>query len=113
MRIVLSILLGLFVLLPSYGCGSGKPVSTNGGWYAEPEYEIVISFFEYGNTMDRIMDVIFQNNMFITNVEKIPLANDKYGLKIRVKNAHPRQLSIAKYELRKVINVMSITIERS
>lgn len=101
------------MLYSSYGCSPGKAVSTNVNGPAEPGYEIVIRFYEYGNTIGGIMDVLFHNNMFIMHTERMPFANDKYEIRIKVKHVHSRQLSYAENELRKLMNVMSVTIERN
>ena len=110
MRILLPVLLGLFLLLLSLGCNSGKNISANEECDKEPGYKIEIQLYKYGITIGTIMDVISHNNIFITQTEEIPLANEMYELRIKVNNARRRELNNAECELRQTMNVFSVTI---
>ena len=112
MRIVLTILLILVVLLPSFGCGTGKPMAMQTNSDATPGYEIIIRFFEFGNAMDKVMDVFSKNGLMISKMQQTYLFSERQELRISIKNGCNRQLSDAEYELRNVINVESISIRR-
>lgn len=112
MRIVLSILLGLFVLLPCFGCGASKLATMQTNRDAVPGYEIVIRLFENGNATDKVIDIFSKNGLMITKVQQIYLSAEKQELRISIRGGNSKRLNETEYQLRSIMYVESVSIHR-
>jgi len=112
MRILLTILLGLYILLTSYSCGVRLPVETQRGSDKGSGYEIVIKFFELGYQIDKVVDVFNMNGLVITDMQQTYLSNERQEMRIKVKGGDMRQINDSEYQLRGVLNVETISINR-
>lgn len=75
-------------------------------------YEIVMRVFENGNSLDRVMDAFTRNGLMITGVLQIYLSAEKLEIRTRIRGGSIKQLSETESQLRSVLKVESILINR-
>jgi ACT domain-containing protein len=113
MRILLSLLLELFVLTSCCGCSVSQLARSQIKIDAVQGYEIIIRFNDYGNAMSQVMDVFSRNGLKIMKVQQAYLSSGRQEIRISIRNGNSRQLNEAEDQLRSVMNVESLQIERN
>ena len=104
MRVLLSLLVGLFLLSPFYSWGISKTGAMQINGDTVSEYEIVIKMLEYGNVMDKAMDVLIRNGMIITKAKQIYLTTEQQELRMSIKSGNNKQINEMEYQLPNVLN---------
>jgi hypothetical protein len=104
--------MGLFVQLPCFGCGASKSMSKETKGSTIPSYSIVIRFIQTGNAIDIVMDVFSRNGLMTIKIEQTYLSTERQEMIIIIKGGKFRQLSEAEHQLRNVMNIESVSIQR-
>lgn len=109
---ILPLVIVVMMLVSGFGCSSGNPVAGTTNNQVYPSFEIVIRVYEFGNPIDKIMQVFSMNGLLITGMQQFQLSDGKYEVRITTRNGNVRQLNELEGELRNVMNVTSVSISR-
>jgi rRNA processing protein Gar1 len=112
MRILLSRLLGLFLLLLTYSCSLSAPNMVQKSSDIVPGYEIVIRFFESGNAIGKVMDIFGKNGFIVARVQQSYLSTEKLEIRINIRGGNSKKLNEIEFQLRSVLNIESVSISK-
>lgn len=62
--------------------------------------------------MSEVMNVFLRNGLVIMRVQQTYLANDRQEIRISTRKGNKTQLNDVEYQLRSVMNVQSVSIQR-
>jgi len=108
----MALFFGFFLFALGLCCSAIRPGTVERSYQELPSHEIVIRVYEFGNPINKIMQLFSSNGLLITSIQQFQLSDDKQEIKIAIRNGNTRKLNELEVELRNVMNVRSVLIRR-